>query len=131
MEWLTGSQEAGNMEVDIGYMPQMELMSTTESVPAFQDGDDRRDSYIPTHQDESETNVIWKEEISVAEAERLLEVEMYPFKQVNKFETFMVLVLVFVLLLLFMFNSWSPFPESLMKICNLVFSFEMEISAGG
>lgn len=106
MEWLTGSQEAGNMEVDIGYMPQMELLSTTESVPAFQDGVDRRDSYISTHEDESETNVIWKEEISVAEAERLLEVEMYPFKQVNKFETFMVLVkLVFVLLLLFLFSS--------------------------
>lgn len=83
MEWLTGSQESGNMEVDIGYMPQMELLSTTESHPAVLDGVDHRDGYIPSRPNESKTDVIWKEEISVAEAERLLEVEMYPFKKVT------------------------------------------------
>lgn len=84
MEWLTGSQESGNMEVDIGYMPQMELLSTTESLPAVLDGVDHRDGYIPSRPNESKTDVIWKEEISVAEAERLLEVEMYPFKKVDE-----------------------------------------------
>ena len=38
MEWLNGPQESQNMEVDIGYMPQMELKSTGPSIHMYQDG---------------------------------------------------------------------------------------------
>ena len=32
MEWLNGPRESENMEVDIGFMPQMELKATRSSV---------------------------------------------------------------------------------------------------
>ncbi|KAK1340354.1 hypothetical protein QTO34_018922 [Cnephaeus nilssonii] len=34
MEWLYGASENSNMEVDIGYIPQMELEATGPSIPA-------------------------------------------------------------------------------------------------
>ncbi|KAG9331047.1 hypothetical protein JZ751_020397 [Albula glossodonta] len=35
MEWLYGASESSNMEVDIGYLPQMELQAMGPSVPSF------------------------------------------------------------------------------------------------
>lgn len=82
MEWLSGNSDNGNMEVDIGFMPQMELSSTTESLPAVTGEEDWRAKYItPNASDQRE--IVWNEEISMEEAERLLEQEMYPFKKVG------------------------------------------------
>ncbi|KAF0044298.1 hypothetical protein F2P81_003456 [Scophthalmus maximus] len=35
MEWLYGASESSNMEVDIGYLPQLELQSTGPSTPSI------------------------------------------------------------------------------------------------
>ena len=42
MEWLNGPVETENMEVDIGYMPEMDLKSTGPSQPAILNGHDIR-----------------------------------------------------------------------------------------
>lgn len=82
MEWLNGNSDNGNMEVDIGFMPQMELSSTAESLPAVTGEEDLREKYIAPNAS-NQREIVWNEEISMEEAERLLEQEMYPFKKVS------------------------------------------------
>lgn len=84
MEWVTDSAEQDNMEVDIGFMPQMELRSSRSSIHVFDEAG--RQGYRLSAEPDDEavlSGITWQEEISVAEARRRLEVEMYPFKQVE------------------------------------------------
>uniref|UniRef100_A0A8C7Z7M7 Selenoprotein N n=1 Tax=Oryzias sinensis TaxID=183150 RepID=A0A8C7Z7M7_9TELE len=89
MEWLYGASESSNMEVDIGYLPQMELQSTGPSTPSIildEEGNilDRRDSSSEPIQFVFE-EIHWSSEISREEAARHLEVTFYPFKKVPYF----------------------------------------------
>ena len=85
MEWLNNPRDAQNMEVDIGYMPQMELKSTRPSVSALHAGQDHRETQLQPTDDyeKSIEDIVWKKEISQAEARRKLEIKMYPFKKVS------------------------------------------------
>ncbi|KAJ7304322.1 hypothetical protein JRQ81_011869 [Phrynocephalus forsythii] len=87
MEWLYGALESSNMEVDIGYLPQMELESLGPSIPSVihdENGnvmDSREGEPIQFIFEE----IAWQEEISWVEAARKLEVAMYPFKKISYF----------------------------------------------
>uniref|UniRef100_A0A667H2T5 Selenoprotein N n=1 Tax=Lynx canadensis TaxID=61383 RepID=A0A667H2T5_LYNCA len=90
MEWLYGASENSNMEVDIGYIPQMELEALGPSVPSVildEDGnmiDSRPPSGEPLQFVFEE--IKWQQELSWEEAARRLEVAMYPFKKVGRSE---------------------------------------------
>ena len=75
MEWITGQ---GSNEVDIGYVPLMELFSS-ESVPWEPD----LLSYYNKHQQKFNiSSAVWDYEISMSTAAQEIEKFMYPFKQV-------------------------------------------------
>ena len=83
MEWLTDSEE--NMEVDIGFMPLMELRVTRSSVPAELDGVDIRSVHVNASSgkpDDTLSTIEWTEEVSEEETVRSLEVKLFPFKKV-------------------------------------------------
>uniref|UniRef100_A0A3Q2DG87 Selenoprotein N n=1 Tax=Cyprinodon variegatus TaxID=28743 RepID=A0A3Q2DG87_CYPVA len=87
MEWLYGASESSNMEVDIGYLPQLELRSTAPSTPSVivdETGNvlDSRDGSNDQIQFVFE-EIHWTSEISQEEAVRRLEVTLYPFKKVS------------------------------------------------
>ncbi|GCB82726.1 hypothetical protein scyTo_0021709 [Scyliorhinus torazame] len=87
MEWLYGAGETGNMEVDIGYLPQMELRASGPSIPNIIvdengnviDGADASGEPIQFIFEE----IVWQSEISFEEAVNRLETTMYPFKKVS------------------------------------------------
>lgn len=86
MEWLYGASESSNMEVDIGYLPQLELRSTGPSTPSVivdEEGNviDSRDGSSEPIQFVFE-EIHWSSEINEEEAFRRLEVTFYPFKKV-------------------------------------------------
>lgn len=87
MEWLFGSMDQGNMEVDIGFMPKMELVAEGPSVPALIY--DENGNAINTSDPDVEPiqfvfeNIEWRSEISFQEAYRQMEVAMYPFKKIQ------------------------------------------------
>ena len=88
MEWMNGPKVQENAEVDIGFMPRMELLSVAPSIPAFNGTGDQRERRM---QDQNRTqtltalsNIKWKAEMSEAKAKRLLEVQLYPFKKVGR-----------------------------------------------
>lgn len=98
MEWLNGPSETENMEVDIGYMPQMMANITDKS-------------HIPRHPHELlgevpvEVNnqlmeslqyLEWTKEIPQEDALRDLEVKMYPFKEVCQCSEFLFFFLKFL-----------------------------------
>ncbi|KAK3093662.1 hypothetical protein FSP39_018598 [Pinctada imbricata] len=81
MEWLNGPQESENMEVDIGFLPQMEINITGPSVP-YQAG--VQDTPIPGGRDKIDkelSSIKWTKEITMHQAERNLEIHLYPFKK--------------------------------------------------
>lgn len=86
MEWLYGASESSNMEVDIGYLPQMELQATGPSVPTVIQ--DENGNVIDSRLEGSEPiqfvfeEIHWTSEISQEEAARNIEVTFYPFKKV-------------------------------------------------
>lgn len=83
MEWLTDSEE--NMEVDIGFMPRMELRVTRSSIPAKLDGVDIRSVHINASSgkpDDTLSTIKWTDEVSEEETARSLEVKLFPFKKV-------------------------------------------------
>ncbi|KAJ0063117.1 hypothetical protein NL108_012580 [Boleophthalmus pectinirostris] len=87
MEWLYGASESSNMEVDIGYLPQMELLSTGPSTPSVifdEEGNviDSKGSNLDPIQFVFE-DIIWTSEISHQEALHRMEVTYYPFKKVD------------------------------------------------
>ncbi|CAG10470.1 unnamed protein product, partial [Tetraodon nigroviridis] len=84
MEWLYGASESSNMEVDIGYLPQLELQSTGPSTPDVivdQEGNviDSKDSGEPIQF--VFEDIHWTSEVSHQEATRRLDVTFYPFKK--------------------------------------------------
>ncbi|PWA22581.1 hypothetical protein CCH79_00015134, partial [Gambusia affinis] len=86
MEWLYGASESSNMEVDIGYLPQLELRSTGPSTPSVivdEDGNviDSRDGRSEPIRFVFE-EIRWTSEINQEEASHRLEVTFYPFKKV-------------------------------------------------
>uniref|UniRef100_A0A8C5NVZ3 Selenoprotein N n=1 Tax=Jaculus jaculus TaxID=51337 RepID=A0A8C5NVZ3_JACJA len=87
MEWLYGASETSSMEVDIGYLPQMELEAVGPSVPSVildEDGN-TIDSRLPSGEPLQFVfeEIKWQQELSWEEAAQRLEVTMYPFKKVN------------------------------------------------
>uniref|UniRef100_A0A3Q3WLV8 Uncharacterized protein n=1 Tax=Mola mola TaxID=94237 RepID=A0A3Q3WLV8_MOLML len=87
MEWLYGASESSNMEVDIGYLPQLELQSTGPSTPTVimdEEGNviDSRDSNSEPIRFVFE-DIHWSSEISRQEVARRLDVTFYPFKKVS------------------------------------------------
>lgn len=83
MEWLIGPKEYENMEVDIGHMGRMELKATRSSIYVYDGGKDYTTTYIPSVEEKVLENIIWDKQITVQQAERELEVKMYPFKKVT------------------------------------------------
>ncbi|ETE68063.1 Mannosyl-oligosaccharide 1,2-alpha-mannosidase IC [Ophiophagus hannah] len=87
MEWLYGALESSNMEVDIGYLPQMELESLGPSTPSVIH--DENGNVIDSREGEPIQfifeDISWQREISWEEASGKLEVVMYPFKKVSYF----------------------------------------------
>uniref|UniRef100_A0A8C4PHM1 Selenoprotein N n=1 Tax=Equus asinus TaxID=9793 RepID=A0A8C4PHM1_EQUAS len=87
MEWLYGASESSNMEVDIGYIPQMELEALGPSVPSVILDEDGNliDSRLPSGEPLQFVfeEIKWQQELSWEEAARRLEVAMYPFKKVT------------------------------------------------
>uniref|UniRef100_A0A673CSI9 Selenoprotein N n=1 Tax=Sphaeramia orbicularis TaxID=375764 RepID=A0A673CSI9_9TELE len=87
MEWLYGASESSNMEVDIGYLPQLELLSTGPSTPSVII--DEQGNVIDSKDINGEPiqfifeDIHWTSEISRQEAARRLEVTLYPFKKVT------------------------------------------------
>ncbi|KAJ4939958.1 hypothetical protein JOQ06_029393 [Pogonophryne albipinna] len=87
MEWLYGASESSNMEVDIGYLPQLELQATGPSTPSIIM--DEEGNIIDSQDGNSEPiqfifeDIHWTSEISEEEATRRLEVTLYPFKKVS------------------------------------------------
>ncbi|NWJ07937.1 SELN protein, partial [Crypturellus undulatus] len=87
MEWLYGASESSNMEVDIGYLPQMELESTGPSIPSVIH--DENGNVIDSRDPSGEPiqfvfeEITWQQEIPWEEAAQKLELAMYPFKKVS------------------------------------------------
>uniref|UniRef100_A0A4W3J8G2 Selenoprotein N n=1 Tax=Callorhinchus milii TaxID=7868 RepID=A0A4W3J8G2_CALMI len=87
MEWLYGASESGNMEVDIGYLPQMELSAVAPSVPSIIT--DENGNTVDSGNIVGEPiqfvfeDIEWRSEISFDEAAQNLETTMYPFKKVS------------------------------------------------
>ncbi|KFV54770.1 Selenoprotein N, partial [Tyto alba] len=87
MEWLYGASESSNMEVDIGYLPPMELESTGPSIPSVIH--DENGNVIDSRDPSGEPiqfvfeEIAWQQEIPWEEAAQKLEVAMYPFKKVS------------------------------------------------
>ncbi|TRY83438.1 hypothetical protein DNTS_016194 [Danionella cerebrum] len=80
MEWLYGPSETSNMEVDIGYLPQMELGAAGPSTPSVIY--DEQGNLIESRGDGGEPiqfvfeDIVWSEKLSAEEASRRLEVTM-------------------------------------------------------
>ncbi|NXV80257.1 SELN protein, partial [Atlantisia rogersi] len=87
MEWLYGASESSSMEVDIGYLPQMELESPGPSIPSVIH--DENGNVIDSRDPSGEPiqfvfeEITWQQEIPWEEAAQKLEVAMYPFKKVS------------------------------------------------
>ncbi|KAG5265860.1 hypothetical protein AALO_G00247150 [Alosa alosa] len=87
MEWLYGASESSNMEVDIGYLPQMELQATGPSIPTVIQ--DENGNVIDSRQEGSEPiqfvfeEIHWTSEIRQDEAAQNIEVTFYPFKKIS------------------------------------------------
>ncbi|MEQ2191210.1 hypothetical protein XENOCAPTIV_023813 [Xenoophorus captivus] len=87
MEWLYGASESSNMEVDIGYLPQLELQSVGPSTPSVIV--DEEGNVIDSQDGSSEPiqfvfeEIHWTSEMSQEEAFHCMEVTFYPFKKVG------------------------------------------------
>ncbi|OWF41177.1 Selenoprotein N [Mizuhopecten yessoensis] len=87
MEWLNGPLEGENMEVDIGFQPQMEVTITAPSVPLTSENLYQKDLEVPVDlsMEDKVKDIKWTGEITMTEARKNMEVKMYPFKQVEYF----------------------------------------------
>lgn len=91
MEWLNGPSETENMEVDIGYMPQMMANITDTSRRPRHPHELSGEVPVEVNNQlmESLQYIEWTEEIPQEDALRDLEVKMYPFKQVCQCSEFL------------------------------------------
>ncbi|XP_068935707.1 selenoprotein N-like isoform X2 [Petaurus breviceps papuanus] len=89
MEWLYQYEENGNssseLDVDIGYLPQMELESWGPSVLTEIHKKGKVTHRRPCKQSSQYVleDIVWQQEISWEKAARQLEVAMYPFLKVT------------------------------------------------
>jgi hypothetical protein len=77
MEWLCPwEDDPENLQVDIGYVPKMKLISTGKS--------EKNKTFTETESDINEilSNIQWDEEIKLEEGIDILERAFYPFKKV-------------------------------------------------
>ena len=83
---MNGPNEVENMEVDIGFMPKMELTISSPSAQVTIYSESGEIIYEPSNQDavamETREDIVWDEEISEEEAFMRLERHLYPFKKV-------------------------------------------------
>jgi hypothetical protein len=90
------TDENANMEVDIGYVPRMEILSSMPSIKTtFTEKDSNgnevqrsiKNEFMKPMFHQNYKNIInsikWEEEISLEEADSLLEKSFYPFKEVS------------------------------------------------
>ncbi|KAK3563464.1 hypothetical protein QTP86_028877 [Hemibagrus guttatus] len=117
MEWLYGASESSSMEVDIGYLPQMELRAAGPSTPSVIY--DEQGNVIDSQAEGGEPiqfvfeEIHWSSEISRGEAADRLEVTFYPFKKVNSFcLSFHTFIHPFLLL-----NTVLYFPSAFIRCC--------------
>ncbi|KAL5008485.1 hypothetical protein ScPMuIL_014066 [Solemya velum] len=84
MEWMHGPREDENMEVDIGYLPLMELNSTAPSVHLTEEKPYLSEIPVAENKniDKIVKNIKWTESITMEEARRKLETKFYPFLEV-------------------------------------------------
>ena len=75
MEWITGIDAN---EVDIGFVPEMRLVSTQ---PSFPSDPDSEMPVVDVPFDEN--SIAWDEHITLDEAKVILERKFYPFKKVG------------------------------------------------
>ena len=91
MEWMTTNNQDENMEVDIGYIEQMELRITASS-QRYDESDDKSNIYV----EQNDTNnvfmsdIIWTDEINEYQVKRQLERKLYPFKEVSVLNGYLV-----------------------------------------
>ncbi|CAF0776788.1 unnamed protein product [Didymodactylos carnosus] len=95
MEWLSDGSTGSNMEVDIGYMPQMELRSSAPSLKVLQNAvtdnnmtmeADLRLQFMKPMNETLYSDLLisykWDNEITEEEVLSILEKTFYPFKEV-------------------------------------------------
>ncbi len=87
MEWLNSDINEGNMEVDIGYIPRMEIILSEKS-SVLSDGflTDFKPELVG--HEVSIENITWTEEVSIQRGYDELEKTFYPFKKV-KYHSFL------------------------------------------
>lgn len=81
MEWLNGPQETDGMEVDLGFIPQLQLISTGPSIKLNNINSNEIFIHGPSDYEASISNIEWSEEIDMEDALKIIEQTMYPFKQ--------------------------------------------------
>jgi len=92
------TDENSNMEVDISYAPRMEILSSMPSIKTtFTESDSNgnevqrsiKNEFMKPMFHQNYKNIVnsikWDEEISLEEADSLLEKSFYPFKEVYAF----------------------------------------------
>jgi len=82
MEWMSSNIDGENMEVDIGYMNKMEVISSDESSVLAQGCSVDFKQAVPKHK-ESVEFVDWVEEIGIVKGYEELEKVFFPFKKVK------------------------------------------------
>ncbi len=82
MEWMSSNKDGENMEVDIGYMNRMEVISSDESSVLAQGCSVDFKPAVAEHK-ESVEFVDWVEEVDVAQGYEELEKVFFPFKKVK------------------------------------------------
>uniref|UniRef100_A0A914BHM6 EF-hand domain-containing protein n=1 Tax=Patiria miniata TaxID=46514 RepID=A0A914BHM6_PATMI len=84
MEWMNGPMENENMEVDIGYMPQMELTVSSPSshISVYGENGEVLQEAAPPINDLLNGNVVWNNQITMEDAFSILELHYYSFKKV-------------------------------------------------
>lgn len=83
MEWLNGPQETDGMEVDLGFIPQLQLISTGPSIKLNNINSNEIFIHGPSDYEASISNIEWSEEIDMEDALKIIEQTMYPFKQIT------------------------------------------------
>lgn len=83
MEWLNGPQETDGMEVDLGFIPQLQLISTGPSIKLNNINSNEIFIHGPSDYEASISNTEWSEEIDMEDALKIIEQTMYPFKQIT------------------------------------------------
>lgn len=84
MEWLYGASEVTNMEVDIGFMPEMKLAASEPSMQVAIYGEggevlfEPEDRFSKRHRE----MISWDFGITTEEALREIELQFYPFKKI-------------------------------------------------